>query len=204
MKLKSLIVGIVPLLLLTAPIALAQQPAGTRPAPAGSSEAGFPDGKIAIVDTEEFGNQKTGIVRLTKAFEAIEREFTPERDQLQKMRAQYDQLVNEIEATKNAPNPRTLAGKVDQAETLKKQIERRAQDAQDAYTRRLRELTEPIWKDISTALEAYARQRGISVVFDVSKLGEVMMVINNSVDLTKGFVDEYNRRNPASATPAKP
>lgn len=203
MKLIRLIIGITPLILLSSAIVSAQQPSPARPATTtGTAAASLPAGGVAIVDTEEFGHPKNGILRLIRAVEGVNREFLPQRDELQKLRAQYDQVVKEIDATKSVADQRTLQGKADQAESLKKQIERKSQDATDAYSKRLREASEPVWKDINTALEAYARQRGASVVFDVSKLAAAMLVVNNAVDITKAFVADYNQRNPAGPAPA--
>lgn len=205
MKLIRLIVGITPLILLSSAIVSAQQPAPARPtttSATGASAASLPAGGVAIVDTEEFGNPKTGILRLIRAVEGVNREFLPQRDELQKLRAQYETVVKEIDATKTVADQRTLAAKADQAESLKKQIERKSQDATDAYSRRLREASEPVWKDVNTALEVYARQRGASVVFDVSKLAAAMLIVNNAVDITKAFVADYNQRNPVAAVPA--
>jgi Skp family chaperone for outer membrane proteins len=184
----------------------AQQPGAARPSTPTSGAANVPDGKVAIVDTEAFGDSKTGIVRLVRAFESVNSEFKIQRDELQKLNAQYEQIVKDINATKVVADQKTLAAKTDQAESLKKQIERKQQDARDAYTKRLRDVTEPVWRDINTSLEAYARQRGASVVFDVSKLGQVMLVINSGIDITKGFIADYNQRNPAAAaaSPTRP
>lgn len=205
MKLIRFVIGIAPLILFSSAIVCAQQPGTARPAtaaPTGTAAASLPAGGVAIVDTEAFGDPKTGIVRLVRSFESVNKEFTQLRDELQKMRAQYDQIVKEIDATKTVADQRTLQAKADQAESLKKQIERKSQDATDAYGKRLRDVTEPVWKDINVALEVYARQRGASVVFDVSKLAAAMLVVNNAVDITKGFVADYNQRNPAGAAPA--
>jgi outer membrane protein len=208
MKLNRFVLGVLSLILLNSITVFAQQPGASRPLgtpAAGAGAATVPDGKVAIVDTEAFGDPKTGIVRLVRAFESVNREFTPQRDELQKLRAQYDQIVKDISATKSVADQRALAAKADQAESLKKQIERKSQDAQDAYSKRLRDVTAPVWKDINTALLTYARQRGASVVFDVSKLSEVMLVINSGVDITRGFVADYNQRNPAAAaSPTRP
>lgn len=197
--------------------AAAQQPASGRPpapapqrSPAASPAAPAPqntgviaDGKIAIIDTEAFADPKTGITRLVSALETVNREFKPRSDELQKLRAQYEQLGKDIEATRNLEDQKARTAKIEQAEALKKDIERKTQDAQSAYQKRLREATEPIYKDISPALQAFARQRGVNVIFDVSKLGEVMFVVNDTVDLTRAFITDYNQRNPATATPAR-
>jgi Skp family chaperone for outer membrane proteins len=198
------------------PISAAAQPAtGRQPAtpaqrpPAASTTAPqstgvIADGKIAIIDTEAFADPKTGITRLVSALEVVNREFKPRGDELQRLRAQYEQLGKDIEATGPVEDQRARNAKVEQADALKKDIERKTQDAQSAYQKKLREATEPIYKDISPALEAFARQRGVNVIFDVSKLGEVMFVVNDNVDLTRAFIADYNQRNPLTATPAKP
>lgn len=198
------------LVALASPNLSAQQPAPGRPAgPATqppTTAAPVADGKIAIIDTEAFADPKTGIVRLVRAFDVLEREFKPHSDGLQKLRAQYDQIGKEIQAMRSAAvvDPKTLAAKSDQGEALKREIERKTQDLQDLYKKRVREVTEPVYKDIGPALQAYARQRGISVVFDVSKMSEVMFVINDGVDLTKAFIADYNQRNPGTAAPTTP
>jgi Skp family chaperone for outer membrane proteins len=199
-----------------APIAVAAQPAtGRQPAvpaqrpPAASTIAPsstgvIADGKIAIVDTEAFADPKTGITRLVRALEGVNNEFKKVGDDLQKLRTQYEQLGKDINATANLEDQKARNAKLEQAEALKKEIERKTQDAQSAYQKRLREATEPIYKDISPALQAFARQRGVNVIFDVSKLAEVMFVVNETVDLTPAFIADYNQRNPMAAAPAKP
>jgi len=208
MKFIRFIAGAVLVVLLQCVMVFAQQPGASRPAatPAPTGAANVPDGKVVIVDTDAFGDPKTGIVRLVRALESVNNEFKIQRDELQKLRAQYDQIVKDITATRGVSAPQPLATKTEQAESLKKQIERKSQDAQEAYTKRLRDVTAPVWTDINTALLAYARQRGASVIFDISKLGQVMMVINSGIDITSGFIADYNQRNPAAAaaSPTRP
>ncbi len=187
----------------------AQQPAAGRPAaaPAQGGSAVVADGKIAIIDTSAFGDPKAGIQRLVAAFNTIDREFKPRRDELDQLRNRYTQILKDIDATKGVSDEKALAAKADQAETLKNDIERRQQDGQRALEKRVQELTNPIFQDIGNALQAFAAQRGITLVFDVSKTGNAMMVVNNAVDITDAFIADYNQRNPAStaaATPAAP
>ena len=176
----------------------AQQPA--RPA----GQANVPDGKIAIIDSDAFSDQKAGIARLVAAFQTVEREFKPRRDELQTMRTRYEGLVKQANDTKSVADQKSLAALADQAETLKNDIERRQQDGQRALEKRVQELTNPIFQDIGTALQAFAASRGITLVFDVSKTGNAMMVVNNAVDITDAFIADYNQRNPASTASAAP
>jgi Skp family chaperone for outer membrane proteins len=180
----------------------AQQPAATpRPAPAQGAAVAIPDGKFAIIDTEAFGDPKTGIARLVNAFNAVEREFKPRRDEVQQLQARYEQLLKEIDATKGVADQKTLTAKADQAETIEKEIKRKQEDGQRDLERRARALTDPIYQDISNALQAFAKQRGVAVIFDVSKMGQAMFVVNDAVDITDSFIADYNQRNPAPAAP---
>ena len=195
-----------------AALSVSAQTTPARPAPGGGAPAAapannggvVPDGKVAIIDTDAFADPKSGIARLVAAFNTVEREFKPRRDEIQTLRTRYDALVKQAQDTKTVADPKSLAGLSDQAETLKEEIERKRNAGQRDLNKRVQELTEPIYKDIGSALEAFARARGLSVVFDVSKMQGVVMVVNNSVDITNAFIAEYNQRNPASTAAAAP
>lgn len=181
--------------------ASAQQPAApgaARPAAPAAGAANVPDGKVAIIDTEAFGDQKLGIARLVNAFTTVDREFKPRRDQITALKTKYDAILKQLNDTKAVAQPASLNALADQAETLKSDIERQQQDGQRALDKRVKELTDPIYQDISTALQSFARQRGITIVFDVSKMGGVMMIVNDAVDITAPFIADYNQRNPAA------
>jgi Skp family chaperone for outer membrane proteins len=180
----------------TAPAGGAQRPAGP------AAGANIPDSKVAIIDTEAFGDPKTGIARLITAFSTVDREFKPRRDEITGLRTKYEALVKQINDTKGVAQPASLSALADQAETLKNDIERRQQDGQRALDKRIKELTDPIYQDISTALQSFAKQRGISVVFDVSKMGGVMMVVDGAIDITPAFIADYNQRNPGGTAAA--
>ena len=160
------------------------------------------DSKFAIVDTEEFGDPKTGVVRLTTAFNTLDLELKPDRDALAQMQTRYEQLVKEINDTKSVADQNALSAKTDQAEGLQKDIKRKQEDGQRKLDRRAKELTDPIYTELSDALQAYAKQRGISAVFDISKFRGAMMVVNDQLDITKGFIADYNSKHPAAPAPA--
>jgi Skp family chaperone for outer membrane proteins len=189
------------------------QPAAGRPAPVqprptasapAQGGATIAEGKFAIVDTDAFNDPKEGIQRLVAAFQVVEREFKPRRDEIQQLKNRYDALVKEINDTKSVADQKALAAKADQVDSLKSDIERRQQDGQKALDKRVQELTAPLYQDIGNALQAFARARGVSVVFDVSKMQGVVMVVNDGVDITSAFIAEYNQRNPASTAAATP
>ncbi|MDT5158666.1 MAG: hypothetical protein QOC61_680 [Acidobacteriota bacterium] len=182
----------------------AAQPRPTATAAPAQGGATIAEGKFAIVDTDAFNDPKEGIQRLVVAFQAVEREFKPRRDEIQTLKTRYDNLVKEVNDTKSLADQKSLAAKADQADQLKLEIERKQQDGQKALDKRVQELTGPVYQDIGNALQAYARARGVSVVFDVSKMQGVVMVVNDTIDITSGFIAEYNQRNPATTAAAAP
>lgn len=194
----------------TAALTASAQTTPARPTPAPAGAVTVAEGKFAIIDTEAFGDQKEGIKRLVAAFQTVEREFKPRRDEITTLRTRYEALAKEINDTKAVSDPKALQTKADQATQLEVEIKRKQEDGQKALDRRVQELTGPVYQDIGNALQAFAKARGLTVVFDVSKMQGVVMVVDGSVDITNAFIADYNTRNPAAtaatapATPARP
>src|SRR5947209_257346 len=152
-------------------------PVTSAPSQGGATIA---EGKFAIIDTDAFSDPKQGIRRLVAAFQVVEREFKPRRDEVQQLQTRYEALVKEVNDTKAVADPKTLAAKADQATQLETEIKRKQEDGQKALEKRVQDLTQPIYQDIGNALQAYARARGLSVVFDVSKIDRKSTRLNSS------------------------
>jgi len=181
--------------------AYAQQPGRPASQPAVVATG---DAKIAIIDTEAFGDEKAGIGRLVSAMKGVENEFQPRRTELQNLNTRYTQLVEDIKKQQQVAAPDTLRQKADQAESLKTDIQRKQEDAQAAYQKRMGEVIAPVYDDIGKSLQAFARQRGISVIFDAAKLQGGIFLVNDAVDITRDFIAEYNRSHPATASVSRP
>lgn len=181
------------------------RPAATAPAPQ-TSAAPTVAGPIATIDIEAFGDQKAGIARLLSAYATLEREFKPRQDELNNMRTRGQALAKEYENLQKAAvaDPASMQKKLEEMQNLDKEIKRKQEDAQTAVQKREGELTGPIWDDINNALRAYASQRGISVILERSRLqgNNLIFVVNDSMDITRDFITQYNQRNPATAAAA--
>jgi Skp family chaperone for outer membrane proteins len=189
----------------TTPASRPAAPAQPRPtAPAAGGAVTVAEGKFAIIDTEAFGDAKEGIQRLVAAFQTVEREFKPRRDDIQSLKTRYDALVKEVNDTKAVADQKAIAAKADQAQQLEIEIKRKQEDGQKALDKRVQEVTGPVYTDIGNALQAYAKARGLTVVFDVSKMQGVVMVVDGSIDITNAFIADYNQRNPATTAAAAP
>lgn len=157
-------------------------------------------GKIAVIDSGVFTDEKQGILKVVAAMKRVDGEFQPQRQELQGMQQRYNQLVEEIKKLQGAPqavDQSSLQQKADQADRLKKDMERKAQDAQEAYQKRMREMVGPLQEDVFKQLQAYAKQNGVSVIIDAAQTPGIIYV-NDGVDITNAFVAFYNQKNPAT------
>lgn len=197
----------------TVTAANAQQPAGRPAAPAGGGataqpQAGAASGMngMAVINTAYFTDEKEGISRLVGVARGVEREFQQRRTELEQLNQRRTALLTELEnlSKSAAPvSPQTVTGKQEQVAQLERDIKRKGEDAQLAYNKRASEALAPIYDDIAKALETYARQRNISLILDEAKLESAMFVVTRgSLDITRDFIADYNRRNPATASAA--
>jgi outer membrane protein len=181
-----------------------QRPAAAAATPAAASNAAIPDSKIALINTDAFGDEKQGITRLVNAVKKVDGEFTPRRTELQGLKAQIDKLTADIQATANVATPATIQQKTEQLEGMKRDYQRKGEDAQAAYNKRLQESVGPLYEDIGKSLDAFARARGITLLLDAAKIGPAILAATDAMDVTRAFIAEYNSKNPATASTAGP
>lgn len=185
--------------------ALAQtRPAGTAPA-APAASGPVPDAKIAIINSAAFADDTVGITRLVKALDSVEKEFDVKRKELEAMNQDIAKRTTELENlqrqfTPNGPiKASDIQNKQADLDQLKKDLQRKFEDAQNAYKRRLAEVQAPIGEDIGKALDAFAKARGITMTLDVAKIQDAILTLVPSMDITEAFIKDYNSRNPATA-----
>lgn len=162
---------------------------------------------MAVIYTDQFLDPQRGITRLTGAATTLEREFKPRTDELQTIQKQLQDMVTKLNAQTGGSgvvDPASLQRTREDAERLQVNFERKQQDYQRDLARRQNELLSPISDNINQQLQAYTRSRGYTVIFDGAKLGGVMIVLNDGIDITNAFIADYNSKNPAGAAAATP
>ena len=189
---------------ITALPAFAQQRPAAAATPAAASNAAIPDSKIALINTDFFADEKQGIGRLVNAVKKVDAEFTPRRTELTTLKANMDKLTADIQATANVADPKTLQQKQEQLEAMKREYQRKGEDAQAAYNKRLQESVGPLYEDIGKSLDAFAKARGITLLLDAAKIGPAILAATEAMDVTRAFITEYNSKNPATASAAGP
>jgi Skp family chaperone for outer membrane proteins len=179
----------------------ATRPAATTPAQTGGN-GDVGNAKIALIYSEAFFDQKQGIARFGVLLTTLNREFQPRQTELDGMRTRITQLTDDIQKQQGVADPKALQAKADQLDQLKKDYQRKGEDATAAYNKRRQEIFSPLQEDIGKQLEAFAKQRGITVIIDGSQVP--VLYAADSIDITRVFIQEYNSKNPATASTAAP
>jgi Skp family chaperone for outer membrane proteins len=200
MKIYRLIAAIAFVATLTGDTAAQTRPAA--PAATPQTSAALPDSKIALIYSDAFLDPKTGIARFSILLTTLNREFQPRQTELQQLQQKIQQLKDEVDKTRSVAEPRALQQKVDQLEQMNKDLQRKGEDAQTAYTKRRGEIFSPLEDDIKKGLEAFAKQRGINVIIDGSQVPVVYAA--DSIDVTRAFINDFNTKNPATASVTPP
>jgi Skp family chaperone for outer membrane proteins len=181
------------------PVFAQAKPAAT-PAPTAPVQSGpLPETKIALVDTDEFLNEKTGIVRLVNAAKKVEGEFQPRKVELQNLTSQIEKLTADLQKAQAVQDPKVSQQQQDKIDQLKKDLQRKGEDAQTLYQARLRDVLGPVYDEIGKALDVYAKAHGITLILDVTKIQGIVSA-DGSLDITKSFISEFNAKNPATAS----
>jgi Skp family chaperone for outer membrane proteins len=175
----------------------AQQPRGGAAVPPPSGN--LPETKIALVNTEDFTDEKTGIVRLVAAMKRVDSEFQPRRTELQTLQQQVEKATADYNKVAPMQDPKLNQQQADKIEQMKKDFQRKGEDAQAAYQKRMQEILGPVYDDIAKALDAYAKAHGITLILDVTKVQGILSA-SESLDITKAFIVEFNSKNPVTAS----
>lgn len=180
---------------------VAQPKPTTTPAPAttGSATGNVPDTKLALVDTDQFLDEKAGIVRLVTAAKKVENEFLPRRTELQTLQSQIDKMTADLQKAAPVQDQKVSAQQQDAIDSKKRDLTRKTEDAQSQYQKRLQEMLGPVYDDIGKALDAYAKAHGITLILDVTKIQGIVSAAD-SLDITRAFITEFNSKNPATAS----
>ena len=187
----------------------AQQRGGTaQPAAAAPAQATgpVPAAKIAYVDTSAFNDEKTGITRFVAALKSLQREFQPRQAELQGIDTRLKAIADEISKTRAVADPKAIQLKQEEGERLQRELEYKKKDYEAAAAKRYEEVVGPISADIGNAINAFAKQRGITMILDVSKpsMVESILTADPTMDVTVAFIADYNSKNPATASSAGP
>lgn len=182
--------------------AFAQQP----PAAAAKPPASLPKGKVAVVNTAQF-QQEVG--EFKAKVEALNKQFEPRVKEVQGIGDRITALENTIKTQSGTLSAAKVAEMTEQVESMKRDYQRKREDLEADGNRAKDKAFEPISGKLVKFAEQYTAKNGIVMLIDLSNAQQAGAVLwfDPRTDVTKDFINEYNKANPvpaAAAAPAKP
>lgn len=173
-----------------------------------------PPTKVALVNTNTFYAEKTGITKIENGYKALNAEFKTEFDGIKNGLTRLQALQKELtdlQARANDPNNKVpidtnqVQAKVDEFEKLQVEVKRKQEDAKKRYEKREAEILGPIVQNVGNAIGVFAKQKGFTLVMDTGKLVEtrILLFSQDATDITEEFIKYYNT-SPAGTAATKP
>ena len=218
MNRNRLIVAVLMLMAMMAVSAMAQpRPQTTAPRPTPTPlpkpaatpaplNVAVPDSKIALIDTGMFGDEKNGIFLYIDAAKKVELEFRPRTNELETLGNRLNALATEIKTLRQSPvvDQKTVQAKLAEGERLQQEATTKKERLDEDVSKRYQQVVSPISNQIGTALDQFARQRGITMTLDMSKLLPAILTAVPAVDITQAFIADFNSKNPRTGAAPRP
>jgi Skp family chaperone for outer membrane proteins len=181
-------------------------PAPARPATAQTPAADVPPSRIALIDTAAFDDEKRGIFRYIDAVKSIQPLFVTQNQELQNLQTRITALAEEVrKLTPVTPaNERQIQLKTEEGTRLRQDFNTKRQRLTEDVQKKYQEVTAPLSEQIGKAMDQFARERGITMTLDLSKLLPAMLTALPTVDVTDAFIADFNRKNPRTGAPPRP
>lgn len=162
-----------------------------------------PESRIALINTEMFGDEKNGIFRYIDAANIVSREFLPRTTELRNLETRLNTLATEIQTLMKAPTPdqRAIQAKQTEGERLQQEFNTKKDRLDEDVSKRYQVIVTPVSRQIGTAMDQFARQRGITMTLDISKLLPAILTVIPAVDITQAFIADFNSKNPRTGPP---
>lgn len=165
-----------------------------------SAQAVSSVGKIGVIDTRVFLDNKNGIKKYVDAINAVNAEFKTAAAELDAMALRVQNLEKELRAFQEQVqkgvqvNEATVNAKLAEYDKLSREYKFKIQDNDAKYNSRQVALVYPVQRDISNALQEFTKKNGFVLLLDISKDRTGLFVSWGPVDVTKAFIAFYSTR----------
>ncbi len=201
--------------LTTAAVAQTAAPATAAPAPRPAAAPAAPPqaipAKIALIAFEQavFATNEG-----QRAVQDVQKKYEPKKAQIDTMAQEVDSLKKQLQSAPATLTDAERATRLKSIDAKEKQLNRDAEDANNAYQADLQEAYGKVAQKVSVALKSYVQENGYTLLLDVSnqQTNNVMWVSPTAnIDITQAVVAAYNTSSgvappppaaPSASTPA--
>jgi outer membrane protein len=136
-----------------------------------------------------------------RAIDEVNKKYEPKKKQLSDLNSEIDSLKKQLDA---APATMPADEKAERARTIddkEKQLNRDAQDAQQAYQTDQQEALSKVAQKVNVVLQNYVKQNGYTLLLDVGNQQSGVMWADQQTDVTEAVIQAYNTSSGVAAPP---
>jgi Skp family chaperone for outer membrane proteins len=171
----------------------AQTPAAAKPA---APAKAVPAMKVAWINTSAFVGED-GIKQLVRVGKELELEFGNQQSELSLQNEKLRTIVAELNKLQTSGAAAdAIQAKQSEGLALQQDLQQKQQAFQAAVQQAQQQKQGPIVAELDKAMDAFAKERDLGIVLDVSKLGSAVIVARDEVDITADFIAYFNATHP--------
>lgn len=167
-------------------------------------------GKIGWIDTGEFSDEKTGILKYVNAYKALANEAKPRETEMIGIQTKIQTITADLrkmqENTAVPIDQKAAVAKRDEGERLSRELKFKKEEYDAFVQKRGGEILGPVNQDIGKAIADFGKAKGYVAIFDIEKLAQAGAILHlePTANITKEFIAFYNARPAGAATAATP
>ncbi len=190
---------------LTAGVAQTAAPAAPATATPASAPAAAPPqvipAKIALISFEQavFATNEG-----QRAVQDIQKKYEPKKNQIDTLAQEVDSLKKQLQSAPATLSDAERATRLKNIDTKEKQLNRDAEDAQNAYQADLQEAYGKVAQKVSATVKNYVTENGYTILLDISnqQTNNVMWINpKENIDITQAVISAYNTSSGIAAPP---
>lgn len=169
-------------------------PAAAKPA---TPVKAVPAMKVAWINSSAFINEEGGIKQLVKVGKELQLEFGNQQSDLALQQEKLRTIVAELQKLQTSgATQEVLQAKQEEGLKLQAELQQKQQAFQAAVSQAQQTKQAPIVATMDKAMDTFAREREIGMIFDLAKLGNVVVTARDEIDVTADFIAYFNAANP--------
>jgi outer membrane protein len=139
-----------------------------------------------------------------KTVQDVQKKYEPKKAQIDTLGKEVDALKKQLQAAPGTLSDQERATRLKNIDTKEKELNRDAEDANNAYQADLQEAYGKVARKVSATVQNYVAQNGYTLLLDVSnqQSSNVMWATQNpNIDITMAVVEAYNASSGVAAPP---
>ena len=152
-----------------------------------------PEAKVGVVNVQ---SAVVGTKEGQKASQELEAKFQPRQKDFERREGELSQLQDQLNKSGSVLSEEKRTQLTREFDAKKKKLDRDMSDARDDLAAEQQRLLQSIGQKLLAEVEKYAKEKGFSLVLEVSNPNTSVLFSAPSIDLTQDIITQYDHDNP--------